>query len=102
MLRKRVLDTAVTEINEKTDITVSYELEKQGRKVMAILLKVEAKKESPAHLASQSTVHEKLSQFGLKEVKIQELVEKHDEEYLRANIAIVEEGVRKGNIVNVA
>jgi len=31
-LRKRVIDTAVKEINEKTDIEISYELIKNGRK----------------------------------------------------------------------
>jgi plasmid replication initiation protein len=44
MLKKRVLDTAVEEINEKTDILIAYELERMGRKITSIVLKVTAKK----------------------------------------------------------
>ena len=40
MLKKRVIDVAMKEINEKTDIRISYELEKIGRKTIAIWFKV--------------------------------------------------------------
>ena len=36
MLRKRVIDPAIKEINEKTDINASYELRKRGRKVVEV------------------------------------------------------------------
>jgi len=35
MFRKRVLDVAVKEINEKTDININFELERSGRKIIA-------------------------------------------------------------------
>lgn len=40
MLRKRIIDTAVKEINEKTDLKVVYDLEKQGRKITTIVFRV--------------------------------------------------------------
>lgn len=40
MLKKRILDVAVTEINAKTDLKVEYQLERQGRKITAIAFKV--------------------------------------------------------------
>ena len=40
MFRERVIDVAVREINKKTDLKVSYELERMGRKVVAVLFKV--------------------------------------------------------------
>lgn len=40
MLKKRIIDTAVDEINEKTDLKVIYDLEKEGRKITAIVFRV--------------------------------------------------------------
>lgn len=41
--KKRVLELAVNEINEKTDLKVSYEQEKKGRKIIGFKFKVLAK-----------------------------------------------------------
>lgn len=43
-LKKRVLDLAVNEINEKTDIQVSYEQHKQGRKIIGFSFELKTKK----------------------------------------------------------
>ena len=40
MFRKRVLDVAVAEINEKTDINISFELERAGRKITSVNFQV--------------------------------------------------------------
>lgn len=40
MLKKRIIDTAVDEINEKTDLKVVYDLENEGRKITAIVFRV--------------------------------------------------------------
>lgn len=101
MLRKRVLEKAVHEINEKTDLMVNYDLELAGRKTTAILFEMQGNdmpfQEEEAHQA----IREKLGGFGLKEEKIEELLENHDEQYLWANIGIVEEQVKKGKVSNV-
>lgn len=101
MLRKRVLDAAVEEINEKTDISLDYDLEKEGRKIAAVTLFVHAKKDKSTPVNTPNAIREKLKEFGIKERKIEELISKHDEQYLWANIAIVEEELKKGNITNV-
>ncbi|MEL7120692.1 MAG: replication initiation protein [Bacteroidota bacterium] len=101
MLRKRVLDTAVEEINDKTDIAVAYELERSGRKIIAIKLNVKAKEGQTLPQNRSAAIKEKLAEFGIRATKIESLIKKHDEQYLWANIAIVEEELRKGKINNV-
>ena len=63
MLKKRVLQKAVDEINEKTDIVVSYNLENEGRKVVAINLFVEAKENNALSHNASHTIEEKLKEF---------------------------------------
>ena len=43
MLKKRVVDKAIQEINEKTDIQISYDLEKEGRRISALSFNVKTK-----------------------------------------------------------
>ena len=100
MLRKRVLDTAIAEINQQTDIQIEYELERMGRKVMAIILKVCSNKGRYQEGNSSQTIRNKLKSFGLVESKIEELLRKHTEEMLQTNIAIVEEKISQGKVKN--
>lgn len=101
MLKKRVVDVAVNEVNEKTDISVDYELERYGRRVTHIKFNMSTKTESLPSKEKQSKIRESLSKFGVKEEKIKHLLDHHDEQYLRANIKIVEEKVKTGKIRNV-
>lgn len=41
--KSRVLDTSVSEINEKTDITITYEQHKQGRRIVGFTFKIKSK-----------------------------------------------------------
>lgn len=100
MLRKRVLDTAIAEINQQTDIQIEYELERMGRKVTAIILKVCSNKGRYQEGNSSQTIKDKLKRFGLVESKIEELLRKHTEEMLQANIEIVEEQISQGKVKN--
>ncbi len=100
MLKHRVLDIAVNEINEKTDIFVEYTLENMGRKVIALLLKVKPKNEGMLEHNARHSIREKLQAFGVSDKKIEALLKKHDEQYLWANISIVEEQLKKGKITN--
>ena len=45
-LKKRVLDFAVKEINENTDVTVTYEQQKEGRRIIGFIFKFKTKKPS--------------------------------------------------------
>jgi plasmid replication initiation protein len=101
MLRKRVLEVAVAEINEKTDIEVSYELEKQGRKLIGILFKMKLKNEQPIGVEGQEELKSKLAHFGVNSEQIQYLLDHHDEQYIWANISVVEEQAKKGTVKNI-
>jgi len=63
MLRKRVLDKAIDEINEKTDIFVSYDLERAGRKVISILLRMKARTKNQLTYHTPHAIEEKLKEF---------------------------------------
>ena len=96
MLKKRILDVAVTEINAKTDLEIGYQLEKQGRKITAIEFRV---KTAAAHSEQETTATEiltKLTHFGFKETTAKEILKKHDEDYILANIRVVEEALQAG------
>lgn len=96
MLKKRIIDTAVQEINEKTDLKVVYDLENEGRKITAIVFRVSgtAPHES-IEKASEEIMH-KLNGMGIKESVAKELLSRHDEDYILANIRIVEEELKSG------
>ncbi len=47
-IRKKIIEPAINEINEKTDIKMSYETIKTGRKITAIKFLISAKKEIKA------------------------------------------------------
>ena len=102
MLRQRVLDAAVKEINAKTDIETGYELDKQGRQTIGILFRMKPKQAAAAPDNGRNAVREQLLHYGLSAVQADELLHKHDLEYLQANIAIVKEQADKGAIKNAA
>ena len=100
MLKKRILDIPIQEINNKTDIFISYQLERSGRLTTAILFTMNGKKESQQGSSDYKTISERLSYYGVKQNKIDELIAKHDEQYLLANLEIVEEQISKWEIKN--
>jgi plasmid replication initiation protein len=102
MLRKRVLDVAVKEINEKSDVVVSYDVEREGRKYVAIVFKMSRQKDTLDEHNAEYEIREKLKSFGLNNNVIETLLENHDESYLWVNIAVVEEQYAKGKVKNVA
>lgn len=55
--RKRVLERAIEEINEYTDLSVDYELRKRGRKIVAIDFHIEAKAIAERHAAYKNTIN---------------------------------------------
>lgn len=46
LFKRKVLDFSIAQINEKTDITISYEQHKQGRKIVAFTFKIEQKQKA--------------------------------------------------------
>jgi plasmid replication initiation protein len=101
MLKKRVLDIAVQEINEKTDITVSFDFEKIGRINTAVLFTMQPKQNTQEDNTLTDTVKTKLRFYGIQDETISQLIQKHDLEYILTNLQIVEEQIQKGKIQNV-
>lgn len=102
MLKKRVIDTAIVEINEKTDLKVSYGIEKIGRSVNSIEFKMNLKKHRLDLFPDSVEIKKKLQYFGIKDKQIESLLKKHDQQYLWANIEVVEQEAKKGSIKNLA
>jgi hypothetical protein len=96
MLKKRVLEVAVTEINEKTDLKVSYTVERFGRKILSVRFKMSMDKKS---LSGNKYLIERLKVFGIHEKQIKKLLEKHDEDYILANLKAVEDRINEGGEV---
>jgi len=102
MLKKRVIDVAVDEINKKTDLRISYELLKQGRKITAICFEVNGPSIHEEKDKNNIEIFSKLEAYGVRSKQAQKLIENHDEDYILANIRVVEEDLKNGkNIRNV-
>jgi len=94
MIKKRVLQVAIYEINDRTDIEVNYQLEKEGRKIKAIQFTMKPKKDIALGIEQHDEIISKLESFGIKKEKANQLLQRHDEQYLWANIGIVEEQMK--------
>lgn len=95
MLKKRALEAAISEVNEKTDIEVTCSFDNVGRKVTTVHFQMVPKKERFEQKVSHEKIRKKLIEFGVEEWQIEELLKVHDEEYLRANIRIVTEDFKE-------
>ena len=60
MLRKKVIDVAVNEVNDKTDLKVGYKLLRSGRKITAVSFAIESKKEEATLEDSTRQIMKKL------------------------------------------
>ena len=96
MLKKRIIDTAIQEINEKTDLKVVYDLEIEGRKITAIVFRVSGTAPYEVVQKNNEEILHKLNAMGIKDALAKELLEKHDEDYILANIRVVEEELKNG------
>jgi len=96
MLKKRIIDTAVDEINEKTDLKVIYDLEKEGRKITAIVFRVSGLATHEIKESTNEEILQKLNAMGISASKAKELLAKHDEDYILANIRVIEEELKNG------
>lgn len=103
MLKKRVLETAVNAINEKTPMTVTFELRRKGRKVTEIIFQVAGEYKRITKQEVNTQITKNLKNFWLKDNQINFLLKKHDEDYILANIAVVQDQLKSGKpIRNVA
>jgi plasmid replication initiation protein len=59
--RVKVIDVALKEINELTDISVTYQVEKKGKKIDRIILKMKSKKDIKDIIETYKKIEQKLS-----------------------------------------
>lgn len=102
--RKRVIKPAVDEINEKTDLQVSYEWKKQGAEYIEVEFKVVTKRQDVVEELNLSELDEidiHLQQFWFTTDEIKEYKEQYDKEYIMWNLKIAEEEFKKWKIKNL-
>lgn len=99
MFKKKVIDVALKEVNERTNITASYEFVKEGKKIVWITFYPSLKNKDSDEQSISKTIAQKLKYYGFKAVEIKKRLEKHDEDYLLANIAVVENYLEQGKAI---
>lgn len=110
--KRRVVDKAVEEVNTYSDLFISLELQKEGRKTTKIRFKLKerAKKSRLAHPANlnalpETGLAEKLKQrYALSEEQIATLLKAYEPAYLEEKIQLVESSkpYQEGRIQNRA
>ena len=99
-LKKRVLEIAKREINEKTDINIDFEEIKTGRKVTSIKFNIEKKEKQVKQIETSETKEKKYSEeveslfCMIKKIEqvetikdlINKLLKKHNKDYIKSNI----------------
>lgn len=101
MLQERVIKVALEEINNKTDLETSYEVKRVGRSPSSLNFYMKKKQGKLGYKPDSDKIKGKLATMGISEKKTQKLLDNHDEQYLRANIRVVEEQAQKGKISNI-
>lgn len=98
MWKRRVLNKSVKELNEKTDLNISYDIERIGKKVSSITLSASANGKSFAlkNGLDDDGLLQKLIAYEFSENKAKKILAQHDREYIWANIEVVEEKIKSG------
>lgn len=100
--KERVLDISEREINSKTDIRISWEAIRKGRKVTHIKFLIEST-ESPGQEKDITNfvaeeLETKLLALGVSENKIKDLLENYSAEYLIEKLTYVQSKINAGKI----
>lgn len=99
--KRRVIDTAIAEVNAYAPITVSVTYKKQGRKVTALQFQIQ-KKDEP--ISEPVFPPEKCAQYGITQQQYQQLRSLYTEDYILEKIKIIESSssFKSGKIINLA
>ena len=105
-LKRRVLDTAVKEVNNITSILILPELAKQGRAVHRIRFNISPKIKQEEKIEEQNDdlISKLQNSFHLLKDERESLMEKYGEEYITEKINIIESSpnFKDGKIKNLA
>lgn len=120
--KMRVLDEAQKRLLDKTDINFTYEEQKAGKKVSALIFNIESKKakqkELPQKATTEPTIIQTISedkeqlvmalfpivvaQFGVSLKVFMGLAEAHTEGEIRQAVQVTQKTVQLGKITNIA
>ncbi len=98
--KERVLDISEREINAKTDIRISWEAIRKGRKVTHVKFSIEStvsQEKDITDLVSED-LEQKLITLGVSDNKVKELLINHSEEYLIEKLTYVQAKINSGKI----
>lgn len=116
-LKKRVLDKAIEEVNNYSEIQVNYEVRKEGRQIKSIRFNLKEKEKTnkfslgvidregdkPFSHSNPKVMH-KLQNFGLSIKQIESVLSKYDTSFISEKIAYVEstKSFKEGKIDGLA
>ena len=107
--RIKVLEIAKREINNKTDITIDYIFQKNGRKITTIIFDIKSKnsyreRNKTLYLDHQNEQNEKLIdkllEFGYTKRQAQNIAYKNNPAIVENAIQMVEQQIKKGDVKN--
>lgn len=107
-LKRRVIDIAVREVNELSNITIETEYEKQFRNVVALRFLIESNQEKQIknlEIHSSSSITEKLrNDFGCRPEEIIKLMKLYNETYILEKIAAIKKtpNFKEGKILDLS
>jgi plasmid replication initiation protein len=111
-LKERVIRPAQNELKSKTDLQFDFQEIKEGRKVKTIrfIIKPNKKKESPTQTevggqvdVSNSDLFQRLqASFCLSAVQARDILQNHDEDYVKSNLEVVEQAYKDGKVKRLA
>lgn len=96
MMLKKVVLSGIEEIEKNTSLKVSYEIERNGRKITHIRFKMYRNEVKITKEDTNKKIVDRLRYFGFNKNQIKLLLKQHDEDYLLANIAVIEDQLAKG------
>lgn len=115
-LKKRIIEIAKREINDKTDIFIDYEETKQSRKIISINFSIKrnpnyGKTEFEKHqtqktvlihkeLRSESALIDRIIEYGFTRKTAQKLIKSHNEEVVTNAVKSVDSQVSRGHVKN--
>ncbi len=107
--KKRVILQAQRELDKNTDLSFEFTEIKTGRKVTHLHFKIndrssQLKREvltGKEDLATQANVSTLVTEFGLSRSQAEDVVKRHDAEYVAENLEVVRKRFRSGQIKNL-
>ena len=106
--KQKILTRVQTELNAYTDLSFSTIEQKHGRKVIGIVFVISKNKQQPTTANTSVIISGKVElaqrlrdYFCLSQSQAQDIIERYDEERIKANLAYVEDKLKQGAVKNI-